>query len=135
MPLMFGAPTPVGWMRGADYFDYQPSRLFRSDRVAAEKAAQTYGERTELETRALAERAGAGVADLEAAFADAATIMPEAELIEDGNHATLAGGYLAALVLYGRISQAPLANVTWRPAGMSDDPADRLVQIAKRHLQ
>jgi hypothetical protein len=124
------AKSPVAlianWTLGPNFYRGAP----------AEAAAwsKAYGETTERKTRALAERIGAGVIDLERAFDDAQSALPDIALTTDGNHPSHAGTFLAALVIYGYLSQADLANISWRPFDMSRETATALKQIAARHL-
>ena len=119
-----GSPVALmaNWTLGANFFDGDAA------------ASQRYGDRIEQGTRALAEPTGAGVIDLERAFEDAAASAPEVALTSDGNHPTHAGTFLAALVIYGYLSHADVANVSWRPYDMSEATATKLKDIAARHI-
>jgi hypothetical protein len=119
-----GSPVALmaNWTLGPNFFDGDAA------------ASQQYGERIEQGTRALAEPTGAGVIDLERTFEDAAASAPDVALTSDGNHPTHAGSFLAALVIYGYLSHADVANVSWRPFDMSEATAMQLKDIAARHL-
>jgi len=123
------ANSPVAlianWTLGPNYYRGTPA-----DAAAWSKA---YGETIERNTRALAERAGAGVIDLERAFDDAQSALPDIALTTDGNHPSHAGTFLAALVIYGYLSQAALANIPWRPYDMSPETAAALKRIAAHY--
>ena len=108
--------------------------FFSGDRQAATAAARAYAAKVGRETRALARLSGAGVIDLEGAFAEADASVPEVAMTEDGNHPSHAGTFLAALVIYGYLSHADLANIDWRPYDMSNATAKTLKEIAARHL-
>lgn len=56
--------------------------------------------------------------------------LPELELHSDGSHATLAGAYLAALVLDGILHDRPPDATSWCPEGLSADTASELRRIA-----
>jgi hypothetical protein len=109
--------------------------MFEGDATQAAALSKMYGERIEQQTRALAERAGAEVIDLERAFADAEALAPEIALTSDGNHPTQAGTFLAAVVIYGWLSQDDVAKVSWRPPGMSEAAAAKLKDVAARSLR
>ncbi len=117
----------ANWTLGPNHFNVE-------DRWLAGDPKQ-YGEQIEQVAHALAERTGAGVIDLERAFEKAADAMPDLPLTSDGNHPTHAGTYLAALVVYGCLSHADLANIPWRPFDMSEGTAAKLGAIAARHLR
>jgi len=123
------ANSPVAlianWTLGPNYYRGTPA-----DAAAWSNA---YGETIERNTRALAEQTGAGVIDLEGAFDDAQATLPDMALTTDGNHPSHAGTFLAALVVYGYLSQADLANIPWRPYDMSPETAAALKRIAARY--
>jgi hypothetical protein len=50
--------------------------------------------------------------------------------LEDGNHATPAGTYLAALVIYAAIRQADLTDELWHPGELSSQEAALLRELA-----
>lgn len=52
----------------------------------------------------------------------------------DGNHATRAGSFLAALVLYGSIYETDPAETTWAPPGINGPDAQALRTIASAVL-
>jgi hypothetical protein len=55
-------------------------------------------------------------------------------LYKDGNHPSLEGSYLAALVVYASIAQANVTNVTYVPWGMSSDHAALLRECVQAAL-
>ena len=55
-------------------------------------------------------------------------------LYKDGNHPSLEGSYLAALVVYAGLSQAAVTGVTYVPWGMSDADARLLRQLVHASL-
>jgi len=48
---------------------------------------------------------------------------PAIKLTTDGNHPSVAGTYLYALAVYRQLSRASVANVSWRPDGLSPTDA------------
>ena len=115
----------ANWTRGPNFFD--------GDEEQAALASKQYGALMSRETRALAEKTGADVIDLEGAFAEAEERAPDIPLTIFGNDPTHAGSYLAGLVIYGYLSGADLAKVEWRPYDMSEAQAEQLKKIAARH--
>lgn len=55
---------------------------------------------------------------------------PEIKLTQDGNHPTLAGSYLFALLLYADLSKSDVQNVTYVPSGLDADVAAILRKYA-----
>jgi hypothetical protein len=115
----------ANWTRGPNFFD--------GDAEQAALASKRYGELMARETRALAEKTGADVIDLEGAFAEAEERAPEIPLTLNGNDPNHAGSYLAGLVIYGYLSGEDLAKVDWRPSDLSETQASLLKEIAARH--
>ena len=72
-------------------------------------------------TDALGERAGAHLVDVAQIWSAVERDDPEIALTEDGNHPSLAGSYLFALVLYGDLSGRDVGSVTYAPSGL--DPS------------
>jgi hypothetical protein len=57
---------------------------------------------------------------------------PGMPLYEDGNHATVQGSYLVALMFYGHLSQASLSGVRYIPQGVTPIQAAILIRYANR---
>jgi hypothetical protein len=72
-------------------------------------------------TAALGERTGAHLVDVAAVWSAVERDHPAITLTEDGNHPSLAGSYLFALVLYGDLSGRDVGSVTYAPSGL--DPS------------
>ncbi len=73
--------------------------------------------------RGLAIATGADVIDIARVWDRVAAADLPFSLYKDGNHPSLEGSYLAALVVYAGLSHADVANVTYFPWGMSSDHA------------
>ncbi len=54
-------------------------------------------------------------------------------LYEDGNHPTVYGSYLSALMIYGFISGGDVTQVTYRPAGVDEVSAQEIRRIVASH--
>jgi hypothetical protein len=83
------------------------------------------------QTAALGERAGASLVNIGRLWGEVASDHPDIVLTEDGNHPTLAGSYLFALLLYGDLSGGDVGAVTFVPAGLDTAAALRLRQAAR----
>lgn len=82
-------------------------------------------------TAAAAQRLGLGVVPVGDAFAKARHAPEVPDVYQaDRHHADVAGAYLAALVLYRRLTGRDGAESRYRPLGLSDQQALRLVRIA-----
>jgi hypothetical protein len=55
-------------------------------------------------------------------------------MTSDGNHPTLAGSYLYALLLYGDLSYGEIAKVTFVPSGLSPQTATVMKDAIARYL-
>lgn len=71
----------------------------------------------------LAETAGARLIELGDLWAEVHHTHPEIVMTVDGNHPTLAGSYLFALLLYKEVSGQSVARVTFVPPGLSENTA------------
>lgn len=69
-------------------------------------------------TAALADRAGARLINLGQLWGEVARSHPEIALTEDGNHPTLAGSYLFALLLYADLSGKDVGTIAYVPDGL-----------------
>ena len=90
-------------------------------------------DRTEADTRRLAGDEGAGTIDTSAVWEDVRASDPQMPLYEDGNHPTVYGSYLSALMIYGFVSGADVTQVTWRPAGVDEASAREIRRIVAAH--
>jgi hypothetical protein len=82
---------------------------------------QAYIDAIETATRELASNAGAQVIDTSKVWEQVHAAAPALALYEDGNHPTVYGSYLSALMIYGFIYGADVAAAPYPPDGM--DPA------------
>jgi hypothetical protein len=57
---------------------------------------------------------------------------PNFSLYEDGNHPSIHGSYLAALVIYANLTGGPIDRVTFVPSGISPDDAALIRSVASR---
>jgi len=60
---------------------------------------------------------------------------PAFSLYEDGNHPTVHGSYLAALMLYGSLCGRECGKVSYVPAGISDTDAEQIKDIVRRYYR
>lgn len=72
-------------------------------------------------TAVLGERTGAHLVDVAQIWSAVERDHSDIALTEDGNHPSLAGSYLFALVLYGDLSGRDVGSVTYVPSGL--DPS------------
>jgi hypothetical protein len=73
--------------------------------------------------RGLAIATGADVIDVATVWERVRTEQLPFSLYQDGNHPSLEGSYLAALVIYANLSNSGVDRVTYVPWGMSSDDA------------
>jgi hypothetical protein len=76
--------------------------------------------------RTLATATGAEVIDVASIWDRVLAENPSFSLYKDGNHPSLEGSYLIALVIYARLSSADVNKVTYVPWGMSGENAEFL---------
>ena len=81
--------------------------------------------------RALAIATGADVIDIASVWDRVRAEKLPFSLYKDGNHPSLEGSYLAALVVYAGLSHDDVAAVTYVPWGMSSDHA----ALLREHVQ
>lgn len=117
-PILF-----VGW-------NYGPS-FFRDEPPGAE--AGYYG-RMQDDHRRLARLSGARRANVGEVWRSVLAADPHFRLERDGNHPTLHGSYLAALVFYAHFSGGDVARVTYVPDGLPPGDAALLRRLAKSAL-
>lgn len=105
-----GAPRlVVNWDYGPELFDGgDPDGTGRAAYFAAVQAG----------TKLLGERTGAHLVNVGRLWAYVRTDHPETGLTEDGNHPSLAGSYLFALMLYSDLSHQDAGDVTYVPPGL-----------------
>lgn len=79
---------------------------------------------------ALIMRTGARKVNVGAAWERLLTYRPAFSLYEDGNHPTVHGSYLAALMFYRFFSGDDLSRVTYVPPGISPEEAQLIRKVA-----
>lgn len=84
------------------------------------------GEIVRANLRRLAIATGADVIDVASVWERVRMEELPFSLYKDGNHPTLEGSYLAALVIYANLSNSSPDRVTYVPRGMSSDDAELL---------
>ena len=82
-------------------------------------------------SKTLSERTGARLSNIGHLWAEIETEYPDIVLTEDGNHPTLAGSYLFALMLYGDLSKRDVGLVTYLPAGLDLATAIKIREAVK----
>jgi len=119
-----GSPTAliVNWGYGEALYDNDRSE--RADHIAVMQRA--HGE--------LARRSGADLVNVGAAWEEVHSAAPRLALYEDGNHPTINGSYLTALMIYGFISGDSVGKQRFRPGGMDESDARTIRRLVSRYL-
>ena len=117
-PVMF-----VGW-------NYSPA-LFASAQPGSQS---TYYQMIQSDHLRLSQETGAQLANVGQVWQSVLNANPPFRLETDGNHPTLHGSYLAALVIYARLSGKSVADVSYRPDGLPDADAKLLRDLATANL-
>ena len=117
-PVMF-----VGW-------NYSPA-LFADAQAGSQS---TYYQMIQSDHLRLANETGAQLANVGQVWQSVLNANPPFRLETDGNHPTLHGSYLAALVIYARLSGKGVADVTYRPDGLPEADAKLLRDLATASL-
>ena len=89
----------------------------------------------EANSRALASRTGADLIDVAQVWEDVSTEALPFSLYKDGNHPSVEGSYLVALVIYAELAHADVDDVTYVPRGMSAENAASLRDRVQRSLR
>ena len=89
----------------------------------------------ESDNRALASGTGARLIDVARVWEDVLSEGLPFSLYKDGNHPSLQGSYLAALVVYAELARADVGNVTYVPRGMNEEAAALLRDRVQRSLR
>ncbi|WP_174285731.1 DUF4886 domain-containing protein [Sphingomonas bacterium] len=84
-------------------------------------------------SQSLSERTGAKLANIGQLWAQTQRSFPKMTLTEDGNHPTLAGSYLFALLLYGDLSKRDVGQVSYVPSGLDVGVAASLRQEVREY--
>jgi hypothetical protein len=117
-PMLF-----VGWNYGPSVFTGLP-----------QGTAAAYDRRIQDDHRRLARVSGAPRANVGRAWRAVRATDTSFRLELDGNHPTLHGAYLTALVIYARLSDSDVARVTYVPPGMPEADAHELRRLASISL-
>jgi hypothetical protein len=81
----------------------------------------------ETNHRALAARTGASLIETCEVWEEVHAAEQSLPLWEDGNHPTIDGSYLSALMIYGFLSEDGVGKATFRPGGV-DEKAARIIK-------
>ncbi|HEY2136166.1 MAG TPA: DUF4886 domain-containing protein [Xanthobacteraceae bacterium] len=81
----------------------------------------------------LADDTGARMVNVGKAWEMLLAERPAFSLYEDGNHPTVQGSYLAALMFYGHFCGRDCGEVSWVPAGVSDKDATLIKNVVRRY--
>jgi|SRR5690554_276739 len=118
--------TPViyaTWPRNVDDVFFQKQNRFPTPKALADSLNSSFAQG--------AQQTGARVAPVSTAWHHYLGQNPDKRLhAPDGNHANLAGAYLAACVFYRVLQNTPSAGNTYRPAQISASTALRLQRVA-----
>jgi hypothetical protein len=117
-PLLY-----VTW-RYADDFEYYQSRPELRSR---------YYDMMQNSHRRLAASTGVEMVNVGEAWERLLGEHPTFSLYEDGNHPTVHGSYLAALVIYGSLCGRNCSDVSYIPAGISAADAAQIKNVARRY--
>ena len=117
-PVMF-----VGW-------NYSPA-LFASAQPGSQS---TYYQMIQSDHLRLSQETGAQLANVGQVWQSVLNANPPFRLETDGNHPTLDGSYLTALVIYAGLSGKSVADVTYRPDDLPKADAKLLRDLATANL-
>ena len=117
-PVLF-----VGW-------NYSPA-LFASAQPGSQS---TYYQMIQSDHLRLSQETGAQIANVGQVWQSVLNANPPFRLEIDGNHPTLHGSYLTALVIYARLSEKGVADVTYRPDDLPEADAKLLRDLATASL-
>jgi hypothetical protein len=81
----------------------------------------------------IAQKTGAHQIKLSTVWDDVRRNHPEIVMTSDGNHPTLAGSYLYALLLYNELSNGDIAKVTFIPSALSAQTAAVMKDVVARY--
>lgn len=84
--------------------------------------------------RELARRTGADLINVGAAWEEIHGADPSLALYEDGNHPTVAGSYLTALMIYDFLSGDSVREPRFRPGGIDESTARTIRRLLARYL-
>ena len=117
-PVMF-----VGWNYSAETF------------ASAQPGSQSaYYQMIQSDHLRLSRETGAQLANVGQVWQSVLNANPPFRLESDGNHPTLQGSYLTALVIYARLSGKGVADVTYRPHDLPEADAKLLRDLVTASL-
>ncbi len=122
----FNGATPVlfvTWRYGNDHEFYQTHPELK-DRIFW---------RMQSSHNALSQNTGAQKVNVGMAWERLLSYNPSFRLYEDGNHPTIHGSYLAALMFYKFFAAADLGNVTYVPSGIRQEDAELIRKVANEN--
>jgi hypothetical protein len=99
-----------------------------------ESQRDTYQNEINIGHEFIAKKSSAHQIKLSTVWNDVRRNHPEIAMTSDGNHPTLAGSYLYALLLYGDLSYGEIAKVTFVPSGLSPQTATVMKDAIARYL-
>lgn len=104
--------------------DHQATEAFHQRHYSVGRSEHSEIERENVRSLALA--SGAEVIDIASIWDQVLAQELPFSLYKDGNHPSLQGSYLIALVIYAKLSGSDVDKVTYAPWGMSSDDAELL---------
>jgi hypothetical protein len=120
-----GSPASliVGWTYGPKYYEeHWPG-------------GRSWHHRTiQGDYRVLARRTEAGLIDAGGAWRRMEAKAPDFSLAPDGNHPSVHGAYLTALMVYAHLTEGDVSKVTWAPEGVTAEQAAQLRLTANEFL-
>jgi hypothetical protein len=114
----------ISWLGTESYYRRQNYSTSRSE----------HAEILQSNLRGLGFATSADVIDIARVWDRARVAELPFSLYKDGNHPSLEGSYLAALVVYAGLSQADVTAVTYVPWGMSNEDAKLLRELVQASL-
>lgn len=114
----------VGWNYGSKLFEDRPPGT-----------EERYYRRIQGDHQRLADRTGARLANVGRVWKRLLGTNPSLQLMSDGNHPTLAGSYVTALVFYARLAEGGIESVTYVPSGLDEEEAAQLRLLVASALQ
>lgn len=83
-------------------------------------------------TRALANQTDARIIDTCSVWERIHVAHPDLQLYEDGNHPTVAGSYISALMIYRFLSDDGVEKISYLPGGLDAQSADAIKRIVSQ---
>jgi hypothetical protein len=120
-----GSPASliVGWTYGPAFYEEH----WPGGRAWHHRAIQD-------DYRVLARRTDAGLIDAGGAWRRMEAKAPDFSLAPDGNHPSVHGAYLTALMVYAHLTEGDVSKVTWAPEGVTPEQGAQLRALANEFL-